>query len=147
VSLQHALADPGLKAMNKTHRAILGATGGRVLHSAFGMPTTVELHTTGRVSGRARPTVLTAPIVDGDRVGLVASKGGDERDPHWYRNLTARPEVVLTMDGHDRPVRARTATAEERDELWPRVVAAYSGYAGDQRRTAREDPLVICEPR
>jgi deazaflavin-dependent oxidoreductase (nitroreductase family) len=146
VSLQHALADLGLKAMNRTHRAILGATGGRVLHSAFGMPT-LELHTTGRVSGRARSTMLTAPIVDGDTVVLVASKGGDDRDPDWYRNLTARPEVELTMGGRDRPMRARTATGEERDELWPRVVAAYQGYAAYQRRTDRAIPLVICEPR
>jgi deazaflavin-dependent oxidoreductase (nitroreductase family) len=146
VSLQPALADLGLKAMNRTHRAILGATGGRVLHSAFGMPT-VQLHTTGRVSGRARSTMLTAPIVDGDTVVLVASKGGDDRDPDWYRNLTVRPEVELTMGGHDRPMRARTATAEEREDLWPRVVAAYKGYGAYQRRTGRTIPLVICEPR
>jgi deazaflavin-dependent oxidoreductase (nitroreductase family) len=78
---------------------------------------------------------------------LVASKGGDDRNPDWYRNLTARPEVELTMDGRHRPMRARTATAEERDELWPRVVAAYKGYAAYQRRTDRDIPLVICEPR
>lgn len=146
MGLQHAVADLGLKAMNKTHHAILGVTGGRVLHSAFGMPA-VELHTTGRVSGRARSTMLTAPVVDGDRVVLVASKGGDDRNPDWYQNLTARPEVELTMDGRCRPMRARTATAEEKVELWPRVLAAYKGYAGYQRRTDRDIPLVICEPR
>jgi deazaflavin-dependent oxidoreductase (nitroreductase family) len=144
--LQHTAADLGLKAMNATHRAVLRLSGGRILGSAFGMPT-VELHTVGRASGRARSTLLTAPVVDGDRVVLVASKGGDDRDPDWYRNLRAHPDIELTMAGDRRPMVARTATAEEKAELWPRVVAAYSGYAGYQRRTERDIPLVICTPR
>jgi deazaflavin-dependent oxidoreductase (nitroreductase family) len=146
MDLQHSAADLGLKAMNATHRAILRLSGGRILGSAFGMPT-VELHTVGRVSGQARSTLLTAPVVDGDRVVLVASKGGDDRDPDWYRNLWAYPDIELTMAGERRPMVARTATAEEKAELWPRVVAAYSGYAGYQRRTDRAIPLVICTPR
>jgi len=37
--------------------------------------TVVELHATGRTSGLPRSTILTAPVVDGDRFVLVASKG------------------------------------------------------------------------
>jgi len=77
----------------------------------------------------------------------VASKGGDDRDPEWYRNLMARPDAELTVDGQRRLVRARQATAEEKAELWPRVIAAYRGYAGYQRRTERDIPLVLCDPR
>jgi deazaflavin-dependent oxidoreductase (nitroreductase family) len=91
--------------------------------------------------------MLTAPIIDGDRVVLVASKGGDDRDPDWYRNLMAHPEAELTAAGQHRLVRARRASPDEKAELWPRVVAAYRGYAGYQRRTERDIPLVICEPR
>jgi deazaflavin-dependent oxidoreductase (nitroreductase family) len=145
-SLQQHLADLGLKAMNQAHRAILGATGGRVLGSAFGMRV-VELHTVGRTSGQPRTTMLTAPVIDGDRIVLVASKGGDDRDPDWYRNLMAHPEAELTITGQHRLVRARQASPDEKAELWPRVVAAYRGYAGYQRRTERDIPLVICEPR
>ena len=123
-----------------------GVTGGRVLGSAFGMPV-VELHTVGRKSGLPRSTMLTAPVVDGDRIVLVASKGGDDRDPDWFRNLIAHPDAELIMAGRRRPVRARPATPDERAELWPRVVAAYPGYGGYQRRSRREIPLVICEPR
>jgi deazaflavin-dependent oxidoreductase (nitroreductase family) len=107
----------------------------------------VELHTTGRTSGRARSTVLTAPVTDGGRVVLVASKGGDDRDPDWYRNLIAGPDIELTIGGQRQPMRARPASAAERAELWPRVVAAHAGYASYQRRTRRDIPLVICEPR
>ena len=146
MSLQQRLADIGLKTMSRVHRAIVHMSGGRVLGSALGMPV-VELHTVGRTSGLPRSTMLTAPVVDGDRVVLVASKGGDDRDPDWYRNLVAHPEIELTMAGRRRPMLARPASPEEKAELWPRVVAAYKGYAGYQRRTERDIPLVICEPR
>ena len=58
---------------------------------------------------------------------LVASKGGDDRDPDWYRNLVADPNVELTVAGTTRPMLARTADAAERAELWPVVVQAYDG--------------------
>jgi deazaflavin-dependent oxidoreductase (nitroreductase family) len=146
MSLQQQLADIGLKAMSRVHRVILRGTGGRVLNSAFGMQV-VELHTVGRTSGLPRSTMLTAPVIDGQRIVLVASKGGDDRDPDWYRNLMAHPDAELTVDGQRRPVRARQASAGEKAELWPRVVAAYGGYAGYQRRTQRDIPLVLCDPR
>jgi deazaflavin-dependent oxidoreductase (nitroreductase family) len=146
LSLQQSLADIGLKAVNRTHRAIVHFSGGRVGGSALGM-LVVELHTVGRKSGLPRSTMLTAPVVDGDRVVLVASKGGDDRDPDWYRNLVANPDVELTIAGRRRPMRARRASAQEKAELWPQVVAAYRGYGHYQRRTKRDIPLVICEPR
>jgi deazaflavin-dependent oxidoreductase (nitroreductase family) len=146
MTLQQFLADVGLKAMSQAHRTIVHLSGGRVLGSAFGMPV-VELHTVGRTSGRPRSTTLTAPVIDGDRVVLVASKGGDDRDPDWLRNLMAHPEIELTMAGRRRLMRARRASAQEKAELWPRVVAAYKGYDGYQHRTERDIPLVICEPR
>jgi hypothetical protein len=51
------------------------------------------------------------------------------------------------MAGRRRPMRARRASPAEKAELWPRVVAAYAGYGSYQRRTDRDIPLVICEPR
>jgi deazaflavin-dependent oxidoreductase (nitroreductase family) len=146
MTLQQSLADIGFKAMSQAHRAIVRLSSGRVLGSAFGMPA-VELHTVGRKSGRPRSTMLTAPVIDGDRVVLVASKGGDDRNPDWYRNLVAHPEIELTIAGRRRPMRARQASAKEKAELWPRVVAAYGGYGGYQGRTERDIPLVICESR
>jgi deazaflavin-dependent oxidoreductase (nitroreductase family) len=146
MDIQHVLADISLKTMSRVHQAIVHLSGGAVLGSAFGMPV-VELHTVGRKSGRPRSTMLTAPVVDGDTVVLVASKGGDDRDPDWYRNLTANPDVELTISGRRRPMRARPASAQEKAELWPRVVAAFHGYASYQSRTGRDIPLVICEPR
>lgn len=145
MNLRHAGMDLGLKAMNLTHRAVLAVSGGRLLRRAFGMPV-VELHTRGRKSGLDRRTMLTSPIADVDQVVLVASKGGDDRDPDWYKNLVAHPEVTIVLDGKTRRMRARTASEEERTALWPRVVSAYRGYASYQRRSPRTIPVVILEP-
>lgn len=135
-----------LKGMNLGHRAILVLSRGRVLNTAFGMQT-IELHTTGRKSGQRRTVLLTAPISKPGLIVLVASKGGDDRDPDWYRNLVAEPNISVTVQGLESPWTARTATAEEKAQLWPRIVAAYAGYGTYQARTDREIPVVICEPR
>jgi deazaflavin-dependent oxidoreductase (nitroreductase family) len=140
------LADLGFKAGASLHRAVLRVSGGRIAGRAFGMPV-VELHTVGRHSGKPRSSILGAAVVDGDRIVLVASKGGDERDPDWFKNLMAHPDAELTVGGERRAVRARVATPAERSVLWPRAVATYGGYATYQRRTSREIPMVICEPR
>ena len=143
--LKHRLADAGLKAMNAVHRGILAVSRGRILADPFGMPT-VELTTTGRRSGQPRSVLLTAPIHDDSRVVLVASKGGDDRHPDWYRNLVANPTVDITRGGVTQSMRARTASPAEKDEMWPTITAAYKGYASYQRRTDRDIPVVICEP-
>jgi deazaflavin-dependent oxidoreductase (nitroreductase family) len=124
----------------------LTLSGGRLLRAPFGMPT-VELHTVGRKTGAHRSTLLTAPLHDEHQVVLIASKGGDDRNPEWYLNLQATPEVELTIDGETREMIARTASETEKAELWPRIVAAYKGYGNYQRRTTRSIPVVICEPR
>lgn len=138
--------DAGFRLVPKLHRAILSVTGGKALNKIYGMPV-LQLHTTGRKTGQARVTTLTAPILDDERVVLVASKGGDDRHPTWYLNLLANPEVEVTVGGENRLMKARVATPEEKAELWPKIVAAYKGYAGYQTRTDRDIPVIICEPR
>jgi deazaflavin-dependent oxidoreductase (nitroreductase family) len=136
----------GARCLEGGHRALLALTGGRFPQRLMGMQT-VELHTTGRVSGQRRSTMLTAPLFAPDRVVLVASKGGHSEHPDWYKNLAAEPDVEITVDGETRPMTARTASAEEKAELWPQLVATYSGYDGYQRNTERDIPVVICTPR
>jgi deazaflavin-dependent oxidoreductase (nitroreductase family) len=142
---QETAMDVITKAMNVIHRAAMRASGGRLGSNLLGMPA-LELHTVGRRSGQRRSVMLTAPVLESDRIVLIASKGGDDRHPDWYANLVADPSVEITRDGITTRWRARTATPEEKAELWPRVVGAYRGYAGYQRRTDRDIPVVICEP-
>ncbi|WP_130176399.1 nitroreductase/quinone reductase family protein [Cryobacterium sp. SO1] len=140
------LRDLSMRAMNAVHRSLQVVSRGRLGWKLGPMPV-VELHTIGRKTGERRSTLLTAPIHEPDRVVLIASKGGDDRDPFWYLNLVAQPDVELTENGHTRLMRARTATEAEKAALWPTIVRAYSGYAGYQKKTTRDIPVVICEPR
>jgi deazaflavin-dependent oxidoreductase (nitroreductase family) len=146
MGVKDSLTDVQMKTMNLAHRGLLFVSGGRIGRSFGSMPV-VELHTTGRTSGKRRSTMLTAPVHSDERYVLVASKGGDDRHPQWYLNLVANPEIELTVGGTTVPMTARTATDEEKAELWPEIVAAYGGYAGYQRKTERDIPVVICEPR
>ena len=121
-------------------------TKGRIFGKAFGMPI-VELVTTGRKSGKERSTMLSVPIVDGDRLVLVASFGGDDRHPAWYLNLQANPEVRVTIASSTRTMIARIVTEEERAELWPQITSVFKGYARYQERTERQIPVVNLEPK
>jgi deazaflavin-dependent oxidoreductase (nitroreductase family) len=133
------------RSVTTLHRVIYTASGGRLLNKGAGMPVVI-LTTTGRKTGRRRPTMLTAPVHEPDMVVLVASNGGDDRHPIWYLNLRDDPAVELELAGEKRPMTARIATADEKAELWPRVVAANKGYGGYQEKTDRDIPLVILEP-
>lgn len=144
--MKHTLTDLQMKTMNGVHRTLLAVSGGRVGRTLGSMPV-VELHTTGRTSGKRRTTMLTTPVREDGTYVLVASKGGDDRDPDWFRNLVANPDIEMTVDGDTIPLRARVAGDEEKADLWPRIVEAYSGYANYQRKTDRNIPVVICEPR
>jgi deazaflavin-dependent oxidoreductase (nitroreductase family) len=145
-SLRQSITDVGFRLMSSSHHAILRISHGKVLRTAFGMPV-VELRTVGRKTGQSRTTVLAAPIHDASRVVLVASKGGDARDPQWYGNLKANPDVEILIEGETRKLRARTASEVEHAELWPQIVRAYEGYGGYQDKTTRTIPVVVCEPR
>jgi deazaflavin-dependent oxidoreductase (nitroreductase family) len=92
----------------------------------------------------------TAPLLyikDGSDVVIVASKGGYPKHPAWFHNLRANPDTTVQIGSERRPVRARVASPEEHERLWPRAVAAYGDYARYQERTDREIPLVILERR
>jgi deazaflavin-dependent oxidoreductase (nitroreductase family) len=143
---RNKVVDIGFKVMNRVHRGLLAATGGRFPRTLMGM-TPVELRTIGRKSGQTRTTMLTSPINDDTKLVLVASKGGDDRDPQWYRNLSANPEVEVVVGGATRKMRARTASPEEKAALWPDIVAVYKYYDSYQKRADRDIPVVICEPQ
>lgn len=141
--------------LTRAHAWVYLLTGGRFGGRLLGMQQ-VLLTTRGRRSGLPRTTPLSAfPLGAGSSAGsppagalvLVASDGGRPQHPQWYRNLLADPDVVVQLGRTPVRMRARMATDGEREELWPRVVAAYRGYADYQGRTERRIPLVICEPR
>jgi len=102
------------------------------------------LTTTGRKSGRK----ITKALIyqpNGDDYLVVASRGGAPNHPEWYLNLEANPEVEVQVRGDRFKARARTATPEEKPDLWRRMVAVWPDYAEYQKRTDRPIPVVILE--
>ncbi|MGF1599399.1 MAG: nitroreductase/quinone reductase family protein [Acidimicrobiales bacterium] len=142
-----AIKDVQMRTANVVHRSLLTVSGGRIGRT-LGNMAVYKVTTTGRSSGRPRTVMLTAPVRDGDTFVFVASKGGDDRDPDWYRNLVANPQIVIepAHGGGAMTLVARTASPEEKAELWPQIVAAYKGYGGYQRKTERDIPVVVAEP-
>jgi deazaflavin-dependent oxidoreductase (nitroreductase family) len=125
-------------------RGLLRLTKGRWTTAGKGRVGFLKVR--GAKSGveRVTPLVWTR---DGDRVLLVASRGGDVKHPAWYRNVVANPGVRFSKDGDERPYQARTATASERPRMWELVNRRYAGYATYQRRAgSREIPIVVLEP-
>lgn len=137
--------DAAARLINGLHRGIFRATNGKLLSRVAGMPV-VMLTTTGRKSGQPRTTMLTSPIQEGDCIVLVASYGGDPRHPAWFLNLEANPDVEVVTGGKRSKMKARVATSEEKDRLWPQLTARYKGYEAYQTKTTRDIPVVLLEP-
>ena len=102
------------------------------------------LTTTGRRSGQPH----TTPLIygrSGDDYLVVASKGGSDEHPAWYLNLQEHPEAEVQVLADRFRARARTATPEERPEMWREMVSHWPDYDAYQRKTDREIPIVVLE--
>jgi len=133
-----------IKWMSRGNAWIYRRTDGK-LGGVFQKSAVVLLTTTGRKTGQPRVSPLLY-LRDGDRVILVASQGGREKNPLWYLNLKADPKVSVQIKDEVLQLRARDATAEEREHYWPKLVAMYPSFEDYQSWTDRVIPVVICEP-
>ena len=82
----------------------------------------------------------------GDGFAVIASKGGADAHPLWYRNLQANSGVEVTVGRVTRPMHARDAEGEERDRLWRALADNYAGYDAYAKKTTRRIPVVVLEP-
>jgi len=118
-------------------------SGGRLWGTHKGSPVLLLDHV-GRKSGK-RPT---SPLIygrDGDDLVIVGSKGGARKNPLWWLNLQAHPETTVQVGSEKRSVRARQATPDEKQRLWPMMVDVYAPYEEYQRKTKRDIPVVVLE--
>jgi deazaflavin-dependent oxidoreductase (nitroreductase family) len=127
------------------HRVLYRVSAGRIGGRLWDLPV-VLLTTTGRTSGKQR-TVPLCSLRDGDDVVVIASYGGLDRPPAWWLNLEANPNAELLTGRAHRAVTARNAAPDERARLWAEVTARAPGYLAYERRTSREIPVVILQPR
>ena len=142
---QERIANVAIRIMSVLNIWVYRASGGKIGgRFARGAPVCL-LTSIGRKSGEPR----TAPLLylaDGANVVIVASKGGMAKSPLWYGNLVANPACTVEIGREKRSMRARTASAAEKQALWPRLVAIYPDYDDYQARTERDIPVVILEP-
>jgi len=118
-------------------------TGGEEGHDWQGT-TALLLTTTGRRSGEERITPLIYQEHEGNHL-VVASKAGADEHPAWFLNLEEKPEVTVQVRGDRFGARARTATADEKPEMWRKMTAAWPDYDEYQTKTDREIPVVVLE--
>jgi deazaflavin-dependent oxidoreductase (nitroreductase family) len=116
-------------------------SGGSIAGTFRGVPVLL-LTTTGRKTGKKRTKPLLY-LMDNDQVVLVASHGGAPTHPIWWRNLQHNPQAEIQIKRTLLQVEAREATPEERERLWPKLVALYSDYENYQKRTTRTIPIVL----
>ena len=134
-----------LKAVTRIHVLVNSLSGGRLLNKV-GPDDVCFITMTGAKSGR-RITIPLMYVPWKDGVILVASLGGAPRHPTWYYNLVAHPDIEVLVRSDRLKLRARRASAEEKAEVWPICCDAYPDYAQYQRRTDRDIPVFLCEPR
>ncbi|MFC0115334.1 nitroreductase family deazaflavin-dependent oxidoreductase [Kibdelosporangium aridum] len=118
-------------------RANEGKVGGM-----FDGATMTILTTTGAKSGRS----VSSPLVylpDGDRIVIIASNGGADKNPAWYHNIKANPDVTVEVGAEKYEGKAEEVTDRaERDALYARMVERAPGFADYERNTKRLIPVI-----
>jgi deazaflavin-dependent oxidoreductase (nitroreductase family) len=116
------------------------ATGGK-LSGDFEGGRILLLTTTGRKTGQNRTTPLAYVRVN-ERIFVIASMGGAPKNPAWYGNLVAHPEVTVEMRGESYAARALVMTGDERDSLFTEAARKIPQFAEYQKSTTRAIPIV-----
>ena len=124
------------KAIIDEFRANSGKVGG-----AFAGKTLLLLHTVGAKSGQERINPV-AYVIDGDRLVIIASKGGAPTNPDWYYNILAHPLVTVEVGTKQFQARAAITSEPERTRLYNQMVEMMPGFAEYQRKTTRVIPVL-----
>lgn len=121
------------------------AHGGKPTGGPFKGRDVLILTTKGAKSGETRETPLVYTR-DGDRLVIVASKGGAPTNPAWYHNLRAHPIVTVEVLGEKFQARAKVIDSEEEYErLYQQHAEINPGFHDYRKKTSRKIPVVILE--
>ena len=121
------------------------ANGGKV-GGFFQGQTMLLLHHAGAKTGTERVNPLIYQQV-GDSYAIFASFGGQPRDPQWFRNLVAHPDVSVEVGTATVKVRARVADSDERASIWATQKERMSNFAEYEKSAApREIPVILLDP-
>ena len=119
-------------------------SGGTKGTTMAGLPVVIVTNK-GWKTGAIRKTPLMT-VVDGDRYILVASQGGAPKNPFWYYNLIANPNVEIRDGVNVYSMKVREIEdEEERQRLWSIAVSAFPPYLDYQKKTERIIPIFLAE--
>jgi deazaflavin-dependent oxidoreductase (nitroreductase family) len=121
-------------------RANEGKVGGQFANTPL-----LLLNTIGAKSGQPRTNPLAYYTDDGDRLIVMASKGGAPTNPDWYYNVKANPLVTVERGRETFQAQASIVEGAERDRLFNQMAEAMPGFAEYQRNTDRQIPVIILE--
>ena len=99
------------------------------------------LHTRGAKSGLERINPMMY-FVDGARYVVIASKGGADTHPDWYRNLVANPDLSVEVGTEQFPVTAKVTSEPERTKLYEKMESISSGFTDYKKKTKRTIPVI-----
>jgi deazaflavin-dependent oxidoreductase (nitroreductase family) len=75
---------------------------------------------------------------------LVASLGGMPKNPSWYYNVKANPELKISTIHDSRNYIAEELSKEKKEVLWPLICSFYPAYETYQNNTSRDIPVFLC---
>lgn len=136
---------PVLKFLTKLNVWTYKASKGRVWNTFPGGYPICILGSQGAKSGEWREVALIH-LPHNNKELLVASQGGMDRNPNWFYNVSANPEVDITVTGETRRMHARRVSDEEKAALWPHLLSLYPDFDEYQARTDRNIPVFVCDP-
>ncbi len=132
-----------INAFNRSLIDEFRTNGGKV-GGMFAQAPLLLLTHTGAKSGLPRTSPLVYSL-DGDRIVIIASKGGSPAHPHWFLNIEANADVTVELPGENFAARAVITEGEERARLFRAQAAMMPNFDEYQSKTDREIPVVVLE--
>jgi F420H(2)-dependent quinone reductase len=134
----HPIAEGVVRGFSRLHTQLYRTFG---LSGPGAFRSTLILTTKGRKSGKEVSTPLLY-VEENGKIYIVASFGGNDSPPGWYKNLLVHPDVTVERDKQSTPYRARSLETGEAGKIWPKLLALYPTYASYQKKTTRVIPVV-----
>jgi deazaflavin-dependent oxidoreductase (nitroreductase family) len=135
------------KAMQQFNQGLIKEfreNGGKAVSGPFVNAPLLLLTTTGAKSGKP----FTTPLVytkDGDRIVIIASKGGFPTNPAWFHNLKAHPTVTLELGKEKFQAKATITKDPERQRLFDAQAKVMPNFSEYQKNTTRQIPVIVLE--
>ncbi len=134
-----------VKPFSRLNAWVYRLSGGRLMGNFQGRPIMLVTMRGAKTGQERTIPLMHVPYKDG--VIVVGSQGGAPESPVWVKNLQVHPDVEVQVKGRKVPLRARQVDDAEKAALWPVCVEHYKEYDDYRRRTDRNIPVFVCEPR